>query len=75
MLKNLRNTCKKYGQKAAAVGTGALVLAHQAHAALPAEVETAISDAKADGLAVAVGFLVAIIAISAIMLSRRGAKG
>lgn len=58
---------------AAAVGTGALMLASQAHAAVPQEVTTVMSDMKTDGGTIAIGFLVAIIAIAAIKYLR-GAK-
>jgi hypothetical protein len=75
MLKSLRNTARKYGSKAAVVGTSAMITVSQAMAALPTEVTTAISDAKADGLSVAGGFLAAIIVISALLVARRGAKG
>lgn len=74
MLKSLRNTARKYGSKAAVVGTSAMIAASQAFAALPTDVTTAIGDAKADGLTVAGGFVSAIIVISALLLARRGAK-
>ena len=51
---------------AAAVGTGALMLASQAHAAVPQEVTTAMGDMKADGVSIAIAFLVALIAIAGI---------
>lgn len=58
---------------AAAAGTGALMLASQARAAVPQEVTTVMSDMKTDGGTIAIGFLVAIIAIAAIKYLR-GAK-
>jgi len=66
---------KKIKGRVVAVATGATLVAGQAFAALPAEVTDAISDAKADGLVVAGGFLAAVIVISALMIARRGAKG
>lgn len=44
----------------------------QAQAAVPAEVTTAIGDMKTDGLAVAGGVLLAIIAIAAVKFIRKG---
>lgn len=48
-------------------------LAASSFAAVPAEVTTALSDMKADGLTVAGGFLVAVIAIAAFKMLRKGA--
>ena len=75
MLKNVRNSVRKYGSKAALVGTSIGLAATQAFAALPADVTAAVGDAKTDGLAVAGGFVAAIIVISALLVARRGAKG
>jgi hypothetical protein len=50
----------------------ALVLASQVQAAVPADVTTAISDMKADGLTVATAVLVAVIAIAAVKFIRKG---
>lgn len=47
-------------------------LGASAFAAVPADVTTAISDMKADGLTVATAVLVAIIAIAAIKFIRKG---
>lgn len=66
---------KKIKGRVVAVASGATLVAGQAFAALPGEVTTAISDAKADGLTVAGGFLAAVIVISALLIARRGAKG
>ncbi|WIT11124.1 major capsid protein [Paucibacter sediminis] len=52
----------------------ALLAAH-AHAAVPADVTTAITDMKADGMTVATAVLVAVIAVSAIKFIRRGISG
>lgn len=52
--------------------SGLTTLAATAQAAVPADVTTAISDMKADGLTVATAVLVAIIAIAAIKFIRRG---
>lgn len=61
---NARNT-------AAAAGSGALMLAGQAYAAVPAEVTTALDDAKADAMTVGGLVLVVIIAIAAFKFIRR----
>lgn len=66
---------KKIKGRVVAVATGSTLAVGQAFAALPTEVTTAISDAKADGLTVAGGFLAAVIVISALLIARRGAKG
>lgn len=58
---------------AAAVGTGALMLASQAHAAVPEAVNTAMADMKSDGTSIAIAFLVAVIAIAGVKMMR-GAK-
>ena len=54
-----------------AVAAGALALVSSVHAAVPADVTTAISDMKADGLTVASAVLVAVIAIAAIKFLRK----
>jgi len=51
------------------------LLASQVHAAVPADVTTAITDMKADGLTVATAVLVAVIAVSAVKFIRRGISG
>lgn len=66
------NACKKYGRKAAATGTGLVVMTGNAMAAVPAEVTTALGDAKTDTLAVAGLSLVIIIAVAAFKYMRRG---
>lgn len=59
--------------KKIAAGTSALVLsAGSAFAAVPADVTTALSDAKTDGIVVATAVLVAIVAIYAFKLMRKG---
>ena len=57
---------------AQAAGLGALALASQAHAAVPADVSTALTDMKADALTVAGLVLVAIIAVVAFKFMRKG---
>ena len=57
---------------AQAASVGALTLAGAAHAAVPAEVTTALTDMKADALIVAGLVLVAIIAIAAFKFMRKG---
>ena len=59
-----------FSRKASAVGAAALGLVGAAQAAVPEEVTTAISSMKDDGVAVAVAFLVAIIAVAAIKFLR-----
>lgn len=68
MLKNLKN-------KAAVLGTLAVVSVGNAVAAVPADVTSAIADMKSDGITVATAFLVAGIAIAAFLFMRKGAKG
>ena len=46
----------------------------QVQAAVPTEVTDAMAAMKVDGIAVATGFLVASIAVSAFLLMRRGAR-
>jgi len=48
-------------------------LAGSSFAAVPEAVTTALTDMKTDGLVVATGFLVAVIAIAAFKLLRKGA--
>jgi len=52
-----------------------LVGAHEVFAAVPADVTTAMTDMKTDGMAVATAFLVATIVIIAFHFMRKGAKG
>ena len=54
-----------------AVAATGLMLVQQAHAALPAEAETALTDAQADGIKVAGIVLGIIIAIAAFKYIRR----
>lgn len=56
---------------AKAAGAGALMLAGQAYAAVPAEVTTALEDAKTDAMTVGGLVLVVIIAIAAFKFIRR----
>jgi hypothetical protein len=60
--------------KKAVVAGGITTLAVQAHATVPTEVTTAITDMKTDALLVATAFLVASIALTAFLFMRRGAK-
>lgn len=59
-------------KKIAAVGTSLAVMSGQALAAVPADVTTALTDAKADGVTVATAVLIAVVAIFAFKLMRRG---
>jgi hypothetical protein len=56
------------------VGAAGTFLIGTVHAAVPTEVTTAMTDMKADGIAVATAFLVATIAITAFLFMKRGAK-
>ncbi len=53
-------------------GAAALASVGSVFAAVPAEVTTAISDMKADGITVATAVLVAVIALAAIKFIRKG---
>ncbi|MBX9935741.1 MAG: major capsid protein [Burkholderiaceae bacterium] len=56
----------------ATAGAGVLMLAGQAHAALPAGVETALGDVKTDVTTLGGLVLVIVIAIAGFKLLRRG---
>lgn len=58
----------------AAIAAPAVLLAGEALAAVPTEVTTALGDAKADGVAVATLCLVAVVAIFAFTLMRKGLR-
>ena len=58
----------------AAIGAGTLALAHNAMAAVPAGVSTAISEAGTDGATVAGLVLVAVVGIFAFVLMRKGLR-
>lgn len=73
---SVTGACEYLGEKSRAA-RGALVaggsaLAVSAHAAVPTEVTTALSDMKADALTVAGMVLVAIIAVVAFKFMRKG---
>lgn len=59
-------------QKLAVLAVPLTLAAGNAMAAVPTEVTTALSDAKTDGVTVATAVLVAIVAIFAFKLMRRG---
>lgn len=59
-------------KKVAAAGSALTLAAGSALAAVPTDVTTAMGDMKTDGIAVATAFLVAIIAIAAFKLMKRG---
>ena len=65
MFKNKKNAVR------ALVASGAVV-AGNAMAAVPAAVSTALTDAKDDGIVVATAVLIAIVAIYAFKLMRKG---
>lgn len=58
-------------KKIAAVGTGLAITTGQALAAVPADVSTAMADAKTDSLVVAGLALVVVIAIAAFKYMKR----
>jgi len=66
---------KKCKGAVVAIPAGLSLLAGQAYAAVPADVTTAMTDMKADGITVATAFLVASIVIMAFLFMRKGAKG
>lgn len=59
-------------KKLSATFAGVLATTGSAYAAVPAEITTALTEAKADGLVVAGLVLVAVIAMFAFKLIRRG---
>lgn len=58
--------------RAVAVASAVTAVVGSASAAVPADVTTALSDMKADGLVVAGAVLVAVIAVAAVKFIRRG---
>lgn len=60
--------------KVAAVGTGMVVLSGEVLAAVPADVTTSLTEAKADGLSIATTVFVAIVALFAFGLMRKALK-
>lgn len=65
------NQARKYGQKIAFAVSGFALTTGSVFAAVPLEVTTALTDAKADSLTVAGLALVIIIAIAAFKFMRR----
>lgn len=59
-------------KKVVAVFSGVLATAGSAFAAVPAEVTTALGDAKADGITIATAVFVAVVAMYAFKLMRKG---
>ncbi|AUX61473.1 major capsid protein [Simonsiella muelleri] len=74
----IMNSVKKYATRVNAVktaaATGLMALAVGANAAVPAEVTSALTDAKADALSVGGIVLGIIVSIFALMLIRRVLK-
>ena len=74
----IMTSIKKYATRVNAVkyaaGTGLMALAVGANAAVPAEVTSALTDAKADALSVGGIVLGIIVSIFALMLIRRVLK-
>jgi hypothetical protein len=62
---------KLKGVLIAVPATGAALIG-QAHAAVPASVTTALSDAQTDGITIATAVFVAIVAMFAFKLMRKG---
>ena len=67
----LKNRLVTARNAAAAVGAGALMLAGQAYAAVPAEVTAALQEAKDDAISVGGLVLVVVISAAAFKLIRR----
>lgn len=65
---------QNFRKKAAAVGTGLVVAAGSAMAAVPAEVTTALTNAKSDGTEIATSVFVAIVVLFAFMLMRKALR-
>lgn len=65
------NIVRKFGSRVAGAAAGLAVVAGSAHAAVPAEVTTAMGDMKTDALVVGAAFLVALVAIAALKMMRR----
>lgn len=68
----MKHTFKKIRNKVVAVAAGSVAAIESASAALPADVTTALTDGKADGVTLAGGALVIVIAVAAFKLMRRG---
>lgn len=69
----MRKFCEKQGKKLGLAGLALAAYVEQSIAAVPAGVTTAMADMQADAVTVATAFLVAIIAVKAFKLMRRGA--
>lgn len=72
MYEKTRAVAQKYGARVAAVPALLAGYAGSALAEVPTEVTSSLGDAKADGIAIATLVLVAIIAIFAFKLMRKG---
>lgn len=72
MYAKTRAIAQKYGAKAVAVPALLMGFAGSALAEVPAAVNTSLTEAQADGVAIATLVLVAIIAIFAFKLMRKG---
>lgn len=59
-------------KKVTAIFTGVLATVGSAHAAIPAAVTTALADAQTDGVGIATVVFVAIVAMFAFKLMRKG---
>lgn len=74
MLQSTRNVCRKYGARIAAVPAALGLGLGNAFAAVPTEVTTALTDAKADALTIAGLAFAILIAIVGFMWMRRAVK-
>jgi hypothetical protein len=68
---NIVSSIRKGCSAVAGAAAGLAVVAGSAHAAVPAEVTTAMGDMKTDALVVGAAFLVALVAIAALKMMRR----
>lgn len=65
------NTVRKFGSRVAVAAAGLAVAAGSAHAAVPAEITTAMTDLKADVGTIGVAVLLAIVAMFTLKMIRR----
>lgn len=72
MFEKTRAVAQKYGAKIVAIPAGALVLANQAMAAVPENVNTELTALKTDALVVAGMVLAAVVAVYAFKFMRKG---
>ena len=73
-MEKIRRTAERYGKQLGLTGAALLAFIEQAVAAVPTEVTTALSDAKADMGTIASAIFVAIIALLGWKLMRKAAR-